>query len=206
MPVLSLRLNPTLDRQLKPLSDDAERLKSDFDKKAPAHYFEEHEDDRAAIARRADQDDEIGSLDRMSKSLGLRESVQDEQYGTTGRGSPSRLTPCSQTRSSGTFPEQTPIRANPFTTSSMGSDDVELASTESIVRRVPMSNVGLSALASNRRPNVLTERFTVESPSTRITDPFRRISLRMDPNQPRREYRDGPLCLQKQPIRAGSHS
>ncbi|MBI5855911.1 MAG: ribbon-helix-helix protein, CopG family [Nitrospirae bacterium] len=71
MPVLSLRLDPKLDRKLKHLSDDAERPKSYFVKKALELYLEEYEDYRLAMARRADQDDEVLSLGRMRKSLGL---------------------------------------------------------------------------------------------------------------------------------------
>ena len=71
MPVLSLRLDPKLDRKLQHLSDDAERPKSYFVKKALELYLEEYEDYLVAMARRADQHDEVLSLGRMRKSLGL---------------------------------------------------------------------------------------------------------------------------------------
>ena len=71
MAVLSMRLDEKLDKKLQRLAKDTERPKSYFIKKALELYFDECEDCRIALERRADKSDETLTLAQARKALGL---------------------------------------------------------------------------------------------------------------------------------------
>jgi len=71
MAVLTLRLDDQLERKLRRLSKETERPKSYFVKKALTLYLDEYQDYDAALARRADKDEEILTLAQMKNALGV---------------------------------------------------------------------------------------------------------------------------------------
>ena len=71
MAILSIRLGERLDRKLQRLAEDTERPKSYFIKKALELYFDECEDYRIALERRADKNDEALTLAQARKKLRL---------------------------------------------------------------------------------------------------------------------------------------
>jgi RHH-type rel operon transcriptional repressor/antitoxin RelB len=71
MAVLTLRLDHQLERKLRRLSEETERPKSYFIKKALALYLDEYQDYETALARRADKDEEVLTLTQMKKALGV---------------------------------------------------------------------------------------------------------------------------------------
>ena len=71
MALLNLRLDDQLEKKLRQLSKKTERPKSYFVKKAIELYLEEYQDYETALARRADQDEEVLTLAQMKKTLGV---------------------------------------------------------------------------------------------------------------------------------------
>lgn len=71
MALLTLRLDDQLEKKLRQLSKKTERPKSYFVKKAIELYLEEYQDYETALARRADQDEEVLTLAQMKKTLGV---------------------------------------------------------------------------------------------------------------------------------------
>ena len=71
MALLTLRLDEQLEKKLRQLSKKTERPKSYFVKKALELYLEEYQDYETALARRADQDEEVLTLAQMKKTLGV---------------------------------------------------------------------------------------------------------------------------------------
>lgn len=71
MATLTLRVEEQLDRKLRRLAKETERPKSYFIKKALELYLEEYEDYQIALARRADEDEEILTMTQMRKALGV---------------------------------------------------------------------------------------------------------------------------------------
>lgn len=71
MAVLTVRLDEQTDRKLQKLAKESERPKSYFIKKALDLYLQEYEDYQIALARRTDKDDEILTLARVRKALGV---------------------------------------------------------------------------------------------------------------------------------------
>jgi len=71
MAMLSLRLDERLDRKLQRLAKESERPKSYFIKKALELYLDEYDEYQMALARRADNDDEVLTIHEARKALGV---------------------------------------------------------------------------------------------------------------------------------------